>query len=817
MASFNEVCEASLEYFGGDELAADVFATKYALVDKNNDYKELTPNKMHSRLAREFARIERNYENPLSEQEIFALFDHFKYLIPQGSPMSGIGNKHQLQSLSNCFCVESPHDSYGGICKTDQELVQIAKRRGGVGFDVSTLRPKGMSTNNCAKTTDGIGVFLERFSNSIREVAQHGRRGACLISCSSRHPEILAFINIKRDKKKVTGANISVRWDDAFFLALESGESYQLRWPVDSATPEYEELIDPKIIWDAFIDAAWSSAEPGAFFWDTILRRTPADIYADQGFKTVSSNPCGELVLSADDSCRLLVLNTKSYVNYNFLAGAAFDWPLFCKLTIIAQRPMDVLIDLELEQLDKIITKIESDPEPADIKRVELNLWHRVKQMASQGRRTGLGLTGIGDAIACMGMRYGSESSVAFVDELYKQLALNAYESSCTLAKERGAFPIYDFGKEAGHQFIEQLIAARPSLGDALKSHGRRNIALLTTAPCGTLSCEAQVTSGIECVFLPVMERFRKLTESDTKIPDRIDDMGDRWEKYVVYHQGLKEWMEITGETDVSKSPYHGATSDDVDWVQKVKLQAAAQKWICHSISVTMNIPNNATRELVDEIYRTGWKLGCKGMTIYREGSRQAVLQRVGADEKVDFISQRAPKRPQELPCDIKFTRIKDENWVVLVGLMNGKPYEVMGGRTELVEIPKTCTTGNLIKNSRKTVPSRYDLKLGENGHAMYLKNIVKLFDNPEHSAFTRVISLALRHGSDIKFVVEQLGKDKDSDMFSFAKSIARALKSYIQDGEDATDKTCQACGAEGLVYMEGCVTCMSCSWSRCG
>lgn len=1132
MATIDEVRAASKDYFGGDELAADIFATKYALVDRDGDYKETTPDQMHRRLAKEFARIEQKYVDPLSEEEIFKLFDHFRYVVPQGSPMSGVGNDFQIQSVSNCFVIPSPEDSYGGILKTDQELVQIAKRRGGVGLDISPLRPKGMVTSNCAKTTDGVGVFMQRFSNSCREVAQNGRRGALMITLSCHHPEIMSFIGIKRDRSKVTGANISVRWSDEFLSAAFNNEKVQLRWPVDEKeNPQLSMWVDARPIWDAFIEAAHDCAEPGALFWDRVLEMSPSECYADVGFGTVSTNPCvtgdtliatadgrnavtirqlaaekadvpvyatdpetgrveikmgrtprktksnvdvwrltlddgsyldatpdhriltkeygyielqslepgmsimpfnsfdsngyrqicnagadmiggakrnrrqyrlihdfyhgqidaktyaihhrdfsskndrienlemmlhedhqrlhadlmkgeknpyhrmsdewkfnfashpgetngrysgftnsqlieegrkifdkygkltcklwaehaksigapqffskfrfggkwtnfksavisnhkvvsvefigkqdvynitvddhhnycvitsaqddefivssgicvkncGEIVLSPYDSCRLMVLNVKSYVRNPFTPDAVFDEALFASHVIKAQRLMDDLIDIEIEQVEKILRKVDSDPETDGVKETERRLWENVRDRALRGRRTGLGVTAIGDAVACMGLRYGSDESIEFVESVYKQLAVNAYMSSTILAEERGAFPEYDAEKEKGHPFVDRILAADEVLKQRMERFGRRNIALLTTAPAGSVSCETQTTSGIENAYLLELERFRKLTAEDNDTPpDRVDDSGDKWQKYIVRHKGLQEWMDITGETDITKSPYHGATVDDVDWVQKVKMQAAAQKWICHSISNTTNVPKDASVELIHEIYKAGWESGCKGVTVYREGSRDPVLKRVGEEAASDdtLVSHKAPKRPKELPCHIKFTRVKEDNWVILIGLMNGRPYEVMGGKTELVEIPKSCTEGVLIKNSRKTVPSRYDLKLGENGHSVYLKNIVKLFDNPEHSAFTRVISLALRHGADIKYVVEQLMKDRDSDMFSFAKSISRALKAYIKDGEEATDKTCDSCGAEALVYMEGCLSCSACGASRCG
>lgn len=623
----DECLAASLDYFNGDELAAEVFVKKYALNDGNGSYYEPTPRFMHKRLAREFARIEANYPNPMSEDEIFDLLDGFKYVVPQGSPMSAVGNDFQVQSTSNCFVVESPYDSYGGILKTDQELVQIAKRRGGIGFDVSTIRPRGMSANNAAKTTDGIGVFMERYSNSTREVAQNGRRGALMLTLSVHHPEVRTFINIKRDKTKVTGANLSVRLSDEFLRAVEEGTEFQLRWPVDAAEPTISEMIDARELWDEIIENAWASAEPGLLFWDNALRLTPSDIYSREGYGSVSTNPCGEIVLSPYDSCRLLLVNLKSFVANPYTGDAHFDWGSFAQVVVKAQRLMDDLIDLELEQIDKILTKIDNDPEPDVVKSYERLLWLKVREACSNGRRTGLGVTAVGDALAALGVRYGSPESIEVVEEMYKQLAVNSYTSSIIMAKERGAFPICKVEKEAGHTFIERIKASlSPEVLDMYMQYGRRNIANTTTAPAGSVSCLTQTTSGIEPAYMLQYTRRRKLMDGEDLEPDYVDDSGDRWVEYDVYHHGFQEWMKVTGLQDPELSPYWKSTSNDIDWVAKVKLQAGAQRWVCHAISNTTNVPNDTSPELIKDIYVEAWKSGCKGATVYRDGCRDGVL-----------------------------------------------------------------------------------------------------------------------------------------------------------------------------------------------
>ena len=817
MANFSEALQQSREYFKGDELAANVFVSKYALTDKKGCLHELTPDDMHIRMSQEFARIEKNYPNPLSEEEIYELLKEFKYVIPQGSPMSGIGNPYQIQSLSNCFVIESPYDSYGGILKVDQELVQIAKRRGGVGFDLSTIRPKGRSTGNCARTTDGIEIFMDRYSNSCREVAQGGRRGALMLTISVHHPQIKDFVEIKRDLKRVTGANVSVRLSDEFLSAVEANGTFELRFPVDSKNPEVSELINAQDLWDDIIESAHECAEPGLLFWDTAKKLTPSDIYADMGFGSTSTNPCGEIILSPYDSCRLMVVNLLSFVKKPFTGNAFFDYKHYSEVVQKAQRLMDDMIDLEIEQVQKIIVKIGSDPEPNSVKDAEHNLWTNIETMARLGRRTGLGVTAVGDALAALNIRYGSNKSIKTVEKFYKTLAVSAYKSSCIMAKERGSFEAHDHELERGHPFLERIWEAAPDVYDMSKKYGRRNIALTTTAPAGSVSTLTQTTSGIEPAYLLKYTRRKKINKDadpDARV-DFIDDSGDRWQEYDVYHHGYKKWMETTGREDVEDSPYWKATSNDIDWVQKVKVQAAAQKWICHAISNTTNVPADTDVETVKQIYLAGWKLGCKGVTVYRDGARSGVLVSKASDT---FKTYEAPLRPDELRCSIHHATIKGEAWTILVGLLDGRPYEVMGGLQKYIEIPKKYKRGIILKHPFKTKNSRYDLIIGRNGDELVIKDIVDIFDNPNHAGYTRTISLALRHGAPIHYVVEQLQKDREMDIFSFSKVIARVLKSYIKDGTVPGKATCENCSAEDtLRYQEGCVMCTACGHSKCG
>jgi ribonucleoside-diphosphate reductase alpha chain len=832
--TYSQVYEASIEYFSGDEFAAKVFVDKYALQNLSGTYLELTPTDMHRRLAKEFARVERKYPNSLTEEEIFSLLDHYKYIVPQGSPMSAIGNPYQLQSLSNCFVIQGVHsekfDSYGGIMLADQELAQIMKRRGGVGLDISGIRPKDVVTNNAAKTTDGLGVFMERFSNTCREVAQNGRRGAEMITISINHPEIETFINIKRNLTKVTGANISIRLNDDFMQAVKNNQEYTLRWPVDRdpKNAKVTKTVRAKDIWDQIIDSAWTSAEPGLLFWDTVKQNTPSDIYHEFGHNSISTNPCGEIVLPAYDACRLLVLNLSSYVKNPFTKDATFDFKMFHQHTLVAQRLMDDIIDLEIESIDKIIAKINADPEPAEVKVVELHLWKKIREMNVSGRRTGLGITALGDALAMLGIKYGSAESVEMTRKVYRALAVGSHTSSCLLAKERGAFPIFNYELEKNHAYLRNIFRdCSPETRKLWKTIGRRNIANTTTAPAGSVSSQTQTTSGIEPVYMLSYTRRKKHNPSDKNARvDFVDAMGDQWQEFTVYHHGIKRWMEVTGETDIAKSPYYGATSNEIDWVASVDLQAAAQESIDHSISKTCNLPENVSRDLVSQVYLRAWEKGCKGFTVYRDKCRDGVLiskstaasnkAQDGRPLEIEIIM--APKRPIELPCDIKKAKIQGEQWTIFVGLHNGKPYEVFGGLSKYVDIPNKYKMGKIAKNGKVDDITTYNLILGEGDDPMLIKDIANVFENANFGAFTRTISLALRHGTPIQYVVEQLQKDKHSDITSFSKVVARVLKNYIVDGTKSTaQRKCPSCNKENsFAYQEKCLTCTNCGWSKC-
>jgi len=857
--TYNEAYEATLEYFAGDELAASVFVSKYALRDSNGNLLEKTPTDMHLRLTREFARIEAKYPNPLGENEIFGLLADVDHLdatkmstmtleqlasesrgigavVPQGSPMSAMGNPYKLQSLSNCFVIDSPQDSYGGILFTDQEQAQIMKRRGGVGFDVSTIRPKGLATANAAGTTDGIGVFMERFSNTCREVAQGGRRGALMLTISVMHPEVETFINIKRDLKKVTGANISVRLTDEFMNAVKEDSDFTLRWPVDLSVKEAKitKVVKARELWNQIIDAAWTSAEPGLLFWDTVKKMTPTQAYEHVGYGNVSTNPCAELILSPYDSCRLLLINLAKFANDAYLPTASFDFEKFKNVSAKAQKLMDDLVDLEIEAVDSILSKINSDPESDAVKRPEIELWQKIRKAASGARRTGLGITGIGDALAAIGVTYGTQESVSKTEEIYKVLALSAYRSTVDMAKDRGTFPVYDWKSEKTSPFLARIMESDASLQADWAKYGRRNIALTTTAPAGSVSCLTQTTSGIEPAYLLSYTRRKKINPNDTlSRVDFVDQLGDKWQEYKVYHHGFKKWMDATGKTDdqISESPYWKATSNDVDWPMSVKLQAAAQKWVCHAISKTCNLPNDVTREVVADVYMAAWEAGCKGFTVYRDGCRTGVLvqdppketKKVDSDSQPEtMVESHAPKRPKELPCDIHRINVKgsegQESYLVLVGRLEGKPYEIFCGLSHHVEVPKKAKTGTLIKNGKKDGVATYNLQIpvGDDDNLVF-KDIVELFSNPNHGAFTRSLSLALRHGVPVQYMVEQLQKDKYSDMQSFSRVLARVLKGYIPDGVKSTsDKVCSECSSNSLVYKEGCVTCAACGWSKC-
>ena len=706
--TYAQVFEASIQYFNGDEFAAKVFVDKYALQTPSGQYLELTPADMHRRLAKEFARIEAKYPNPVSEDIIFSLLDHFKFVVPQGSPMSAIGNPYQLQSLSNCFVVQGVHtdklDSYGGIMLADQEIVHIMKRRGGVGLDISGIRPKDVITNNAARTTDGIGVFMERYSNTCREVAQNGRRGALMITISVNHPEIETFINIKRDKKKVTGANISIRFNDEFMTAVKNDEEYTLRWPVDDPIEQAKVVkkVRAKDIWDQMIDSAWFSAEPGLLFWDTVRQNTPSDFYHEFGHKSICTNPCGEIVLPAYDACRLLVLNLSSYVRNPFTKDAVFDFKKFHQHTLVAQRLMDDVIDLEIECVDRILAKVAVDPEPPEVKAIELALWKKIREMNISGRRTGLGITALGDALAMLGIKYGCKESIEVTRKIYRALAVGSHTSSCMMAKERGAFPIFDYELEKDHAYLNNIFKdCSPEVRKMWKTSGRRNIAMTTTAPTGSVSSQTQTTSGIEPVYMLSYVRRKKHNPSDKNARvDFVDAMGDMWQEFTVYHHGVQKWMEVTGETDITKSPYYGATSNDIDWVASVDLQAAAQESIDHSISKTCNLPEDVTREVVSQVYMRAWEKGCKGFTVYRDKCRDGVLinkseAKRGTDGRpVEIEISMAPKRPPELPCEIKKAKIQGEQWTIFVGLFNNKPYEIFGGLSKYVDIPNKYKMG---------------------------------------------------------------------------------------------------------------------------
>lgn len=824
--TLDSAAQKRLEYFNGDELAADVFL-KYALRDEAGNLLEETPEQMHKRLAKEFARIEAKYPNPLSEEEIYSHLVNFSDIIPQGSPMSGVGNPHQIQSLSNCFVIDPPQDSYGGILYTDQEQAQIMKRRGGVGFDLSTIRPKGLPTKNAARTTDGIGVFMERFSNTCREVAQGGRRGALMLTISCNHPEIETFIDIKRDLKKVTGANISIRFTDEFMNAAKAGTEYVLRWPVDAtpANAKITKTVNARDVWNKFVEAAWASAEPGALFWDTAVNNTPSDIYSKFGYNSVSTNPCGEIVLSAYDSCRLLVLNLTSFVVDPFLPTAKFDYPRFFKVARKAQRLMDDLIELEVECVDKILAKIDADPQPESVKAIERNLWEKIKGACLNGRRTGLGITGLGDTLAGVGLVYGSPESISETEKIYKTMAVAAHTESCHLARERGAFPVFNYEMEKGHAYLSKVMeACGPEVIELWKTTGRRNISLTTTAPTGSVSILTGTTSGIEPAFLLSYKRRRKINPNDvaTRV-DFVDALGDKWVEYTVYHPWFKKWMDATGKTEAQDSPYWKATANDVNWVASADIQAAAQRWIDHSISKTVNLPNSATKELVSEVYMRAWELGCKGFTVYRDGCRTGVLVSTEeAPKKAETSNRDAPKRPKSLPADIHKVSVKNdgepESWLVIVGLNDGNPYEIFCGLSQHVEVPKRYKSGNIVKNGKVNGISTYNLVVPiAEGDNLVFKDVVNLFDNPTQGAFTRTISLALRHGVGLHWIVDQLQKDKSSDMFSFAKVIARVLKGYIKDGtKHASEKGCPQCGSNELVYQEGCLSCKQCGWGKC-
>ncbi|WP_300879814.1 adenosylcobalamin-dependent ribonucleoside-diphosphate reductase [uncultured Alistipes sp.] len=835
---YNDAVAESKRYFEGDDLAATVWVTKYALKDSFGNIYERSPREMHRRIARELARIERNYPEPLSEEQLFALLDHFRYVIPQGGPMTGIGNNFQVASLSNCFVIghKNPADSYGGIFRIDEEQVQLMKRRGGVGHDLSHLRPTNSPVLNSALTSTGIVPFMERCSSSTREVAQDGRRGALMLSLSIKHPDAERFIDAKVDTGKVTGANVSIKIDDEFMRAALAGGTYRQQFPIASEHPLYEQQIDAKKLWAKIIHNAWKSAEPGVLFWDTILRESIPDCYADEGFVTVSTNPCGEIPLCPYDSCRLLALNLLSYVEKPFTAEARFDFDKFRSHVGMAMRMMDDIIDLELEKVEQIIAKIDNDPEDEEVRRVELELWKKIRTMAQKGRRTGLGITAEGDMLAALGLRYGTDEAIAFAVEVQKTLALAAYGASVKMAAQRGAFPVYDAAKEASNPMIARIREADPALYDEMVKVGRRNIAMLTIAPTGTTSLMSQTTSGIEPVFRTVYKRRRKINPSDVDTHvDYVDETGEKFQEYNVYHHNFVKWLDANGydtsrlesipdeelERWVAASPYHGATANDIDWVAKVKMQGAIQKWVDHSISVTVNLPNDVSEELVADVYRTAWECGCKGVTVYRDGCRSGVLLEKGKKKsRCEEHPGQAPRRPRSIPADIVRFKNGAESWIAFVGLQEGRPYEVFTGKIEedAMYIPPKITSGFIIKVREADGSKRYDFQYVDRyGYTNTIGGISRLF-NEEFWNYAKLISGVLRHGMPIEktvSLIESLHLDSES-INTWKTGVCRALKQYIADGTRSKGK-CPQCGQETMAYQNGCLTCMSCGYSKCG
>lgn len=831
--SHDEAVEASIRYFKGDELAARVWANKYALKDSFGNLYEKTPDDMHRRLAKEIRRIELKYKNPLPEELIYNILKDFKYIVPQGGPMTGIGNDFQIASLSNCFVIgnDGDSDSYGGIMKIDQEQVQLMKRRGGVGHDLSHIRPKGTPVLNSALTSTGVVPFMERYSNSTREVAQDGRRGALMLSISIKHPDSEKFIDAKLESGKVTGANVSVKLTDEFMKAVEAKSSFRQQYPINSKNPKFARDIDAVQLWSKIIHNAWKSAEPGVLFWDTIIRESVPDCYADLGYATVSTNPCGEIPLCPYDSCRLLAINLHSYVENPFTAEASFNFDLYKEHVGLAQRMMDDIIDLELEKIDAILAKIEADPESDELKRVERNLWKNIRKKSEEGRRTGIGITAEGDMLAALGLRYGSDKATSFSVEVHKTLALEAYKSSTYLAKERGAFAIYDAEREKNNPFIIRMKQADPVMYNNMVKFGRRNIALLTIAPTGTTSLMTQTTSGIEPIFSVFYKRRRKVNpnDKDVKVTFR-DEVGDSWEEFNVFHHKFVEWLrlngydpdKVTGMSDeeinaiIARSPYYKATANDVDWVAKVRMQGAIQKWVDHSISVTINLPSDVKEELVSELYLTAWKSGCKGATVYRDGSRNGVLIAAGKNE----IKAERPKRPKILDCDVIRFNFNDEKWVAFVGLKDGKPYEIFTGLAdeEIFPIPKTIIKGKIIKVKPDDGKTRYDFQYTDKyGYKKTIEGLSHMF-KPEFWNYAKLISGVLRHEmpiADVVTLVQSLNLDSES-INNWKNGVERALKKYIPNGTKAKGK-CGECGSENLVYEEGCLICKDCGSSKCG
>ena len=840
--SFDEAYQASLEYFAGDELAARVWVNKYAMKDSFGNIYEKSPEDMHWRIAREVARIERKYPNPMSADEVFALLDHFRYIIPAGSPMTGIGNNYQVASLSNCFVIglDGDADSYGGIMRIDEEQVQLMKRRGGVGHDLSQLRPKGSPVNNSALTSTGLVPFMERYSNSTREVAQDGRRGALMLSVSIKHPDSEAFIDAKMTEGKVTGANVSVKLDDEFMQAAIDGKPYVQQFPIDSDAPIGKKEISASKLWEKIVHNAWKSAEPGVLFWDTILRESIPDCYADLGFRTVSTNPCGEIPLCPYDSCRLLAINLYAYVNNPFTKEAKFDYDKFAKHVAMAQRIMDDIVDLELEKIDAILDKIANDPQSDEVKETERHLWEKIKDKSGKGRRTGVGITAEGDMIAALGLRYGTQEATDLSVSVHRTLALSAYRSSVTMAKERGAFAVFCADRERNNPFLLRIKGADEQLYNDIMTYGRRNIACLTIAPTGTTSLMTQTTSGIEPVFMPVYKRRRKVNPGDTNVHvDFVDEVGDSFEEYIVYHKKFLEWMKVNGidtekkytqeEIDalVERSPYYKATANDVDWLMKVKMQGEIQKWVDHSISVTVNLPNDVDEALVNRLYVEAWRSGCKGCTIYRDGSRSGVMISVSKKDKkskkddahtaempeVQHIPTVTEVRPKELECDVVRFQNNTEKWVAFVGLLDGYPYEIFTG------LQKTVTKGKIIKQTNDDGSHRYDFQFeNKRGYKTTVEGLSEKF-NPEYWNYAKLISGVLRYRMPIEHVIKLVGslQLKSESINTWKIGVERALKKYIADGTQAKGKVCPVCGQETLVYQEGCLICTNCGASRCG
>ena len=848
--TFKEALKASTKYFDGDELAANVWINKYALKDSQGNIYEKTPDDMHRRIAAELARIESRHQNPVPEKELYELLKAFKYIIPQGSPMSGIGNNLQVSSLSNCFVIGNHADSYGGIIRADEEQVQLMKRRGGVGHDLSHIRPKGSQVLNSALSSTGLVPFMERYSNSTREVAQDGRRGALMLTVSIKHPDAEDFIDAKMETGKVTGANVSVRIDDDFMRAALSDGEYKQQYPIDSKDPKFKKTINAGELWDKIIFNAWKSAEPGILFWDTIIRESVPDCYADLGYRTISTNPCGEIPLCPYDSCRLLAINLFSYVDEPFTKNSSFNFKKFGKHVQLAQRMMDDIIDMEIEKIDEILAKIENDPEPEDIKATELRLWQKIQRTCIEGRRTGVGITAEGDMLAALGFRYGTDEALAFSVNVHKTLAINAYRSSVTLAKERGPFKIYHAAREADNPFINRLREADPALYEDMVKYGRRNIALLTIAPTGTTSLMSQTTSGIEPAFHITYKRRRKVNPNDREVKvSFIDEVGDHWEEYNVFHHKFIDWLNANGysmdevskmSSDelneiVTKSPYHLATANDVDWVQKVKMQGAIQKWVDHSISVTVNIPNDSSVDLVKEIYKTAWQSGCKGCTIYRDGSRSGVLisneekdkkkedkqTSTSASQTTFFTTTYAPKRPKKLEAEIIRFQNNHEKWMAFVGLLDGRPYEIFTGRAEdIFMLPPYVTTGWVIKEKDEEGHNRYDFQFSDKeGYKVTMEGLSRSFDK-EYWNYAKLISGTLRHGMPIEYVINLISSlNVDQEHINTWKNgVVRALKKFVPDGTSAVKETCPACGdPDGLIYKEGCLICKSCGHTECG